>query len=364
MIPRVQELGHAIDLWVGELARQGRSPRTRDSYNRKLQAFADTLPPYTAVAEILPDDCRRFLDRWRDSSPSTLASSVSVLRGFFRFLIDEGHVPEPGPMARIRRPRRLRAEDLDVVTISSGEAARLLEACESWQELLCLAVALYTGRRRAALNAALRRDVDLVRGLIRFRLEKGGKTIEQPLPAELAAIITAADQAGVWGSPTSYLIPNRRPAAMRRQGLRSDKVIWLTVKRVAERARVHTHVHALRAAFAVRFDDQNHDDVLALKDLLGHSRLETTLLYLRRRDKAARMEAVRGLSWGDDGFRVLVPFRETAANEGVRPIRDSNPCSSQPREPQRLDANPAGTGSRMLDRKLTELAAKANKVRR
>ena len=31
---------------------------------------------------------------------------------------------------------------------------------------------------------------------------------------------------------------------------------------------------------------------------MGHTRIETTLIYLRRKDKARAMEVVRGLSWG------------------------------------------------------------------
>ena len=68
-------------------------------------------------------------------------------------------------------------------------------------------------------------------------------------------------------------------------------------EKVAERARVTTHVHALRAAFAVRFDDQHPREVIALKELLGHSRIETTMLYLRRKDKTRAMESVRDLTW-------------------------------------------------------------------
>ena len=66
--------------------------------------------------------------------------------------------------------------------------------------------------------------------------------------------------------------------------------------------------HALRAAFAVQFDDANPDQLVALKELLGHARVETTLVYLRRKDKARAMEAVRGLSWG--GGQFVFPPRE------------------------------------------------------
>jgi PAS domain-containing protein len=73
--------------------------------------------------------------------------------------------------------------------------------------------------------------------------------------------------------------------------------VYTIVKRVASRARVSAHPHSLRAAFAVQFDDQNPREVIALKELLGHSRIETTMVYLRRKDKARAMEQVRGLSW-------------------------------------------------------------------
>lgn len=352
----MQDIGRAIDLWIGELARLRKSRRTRETYNRQLQRFADTLPPYTAVGEITADDCRRFLDIWRDAAPSTMASGVSILRGFFRFLIDEGHVPEPGPMARIKRPRRPRAEDLDVVTISTADARALINACATWQELLCLSTALYTGRRRAALNAAVRRDVDLGRATVKFR-DKGDKVIVQPVPDEYADIIRAADAEGIWATPGDYLIPNRRPAAMRRTGLRSDKVIWLTVKRVAEAAGVESHVHALRAAFAVQFDETHPGRIDSLKDLLGHQRLETTEVYLRRKDRAASMDVVRDLSWGSP---VRVPFQETPANSNVRPIRDSNPCPRPSELLSALDANAELSRSPMLDAKLRELT---NRVR-
>jgi hypothetical protein len=75
-------------------------------------------------------------------------------------------------------------------------------------------------------------------------------------------------------------------------------VIYAIVKRLAERAPVDAHPHSLRAAFAVQFDEQKPGHVIALKELLGHSRIETTMVYLRRKDEARAMEEVRDLSWG------------------------------------------------------------------
>lgn len=374
MIDPMQDLGRAIDLWMGELARAQKSPRTRSRYGWTLQHFANSLPPYTAVSEITVDDCRRFLDRWIDSEASTMRNGMATLRGFFRFLIDNGHVPEPGPMHNMKSPRRKRAVDLDVVTVSERDANLMIAACENWQELLCLSTALYTGRRRAALNAARRRDVDLDRGTIRFT-DKGGKVINQPIPREFAAIIRAADQKGVWSVPGEYLIPSRRPGAVTKK-LRKDSVVYDTVKIVAERAGVESHVHALRAAFAVKFDDQHPDRFDTLRELLGHTDPETTLVYLRRKARARDMETVLDLSWGSAPFlpeegepgsnREGVDPSENPSFAGIteaRPIRDSNPCSSDSLEQSAEDEGKPRPGS-AVDRKLDELEARKTRAGR
>ena len=37
--------------------------------------------------------------------------------------------------------------------------------------------------------------------------------------------------------------------------------------------------------------------MVALKELMGHARIDQTLVYLRRKNKAKAMEVVRTLSW-------------------------------------------------------------------
>src|SRR5262245_8531222 len=171
----------AIDLYLGDLARQGRRPSTLETYRRLLNDFADVVrdrPP----AELMLEDYERFLDRWITLKPSTLASGVSLVRGFSRFLHERGYaaefVAEP-----LKRPRRPSAEELEVVTISAADVARMLDGCGDWQELLCVATAAYTGARRKALANVRLADVDLVGRTIRFH-EKGGKVVAKPIADE------------------------------------------------------------------------------------------------------------------------------------------------------------------------------------
>jgi site-specific recombinase XerD len=79
------------------------------------------------------------------------------------------------------------------------------------------------------------------------------------MPYELVEILSAAADSGqVDCCPDAYVIPNRRPASVRRTE-RSNKVIWETVIKVAKRAGVRATAHALRRAFAVAFLTSNPD---------------------------------------------------------------------------------------------------------
>jgi integrase len=170
-------------------------------------------------------------------------------------------------------------------------------------------------------------DYDQVARRLRFR-EKGSKTIWKPVPHELGQTIDAAIVAGVY-EPTDrsvstddpYLIPS---LATPRGPERDDRIIWKTVKKVADRCGIQCHTHALRAAFAVFFDEQHPDHVTTLKDLMGHTRIETTMVYLRRRNRDAGMETVRDLSWsGSVASSLTTP---TAPN--LRKLRGNRwmPC--------------------------------------
>ena len=122
------KLGEVIDLYLGSLARQGRRPSTLTTYRRLLNDFADQVPG-REIAELTLDDYERFLDRWVGAAPSTLASGVSLVKGFSRFVFDRGAAVSDVAYP-LKRPRKLPPEDLDVVTVSREDVQRMLEVCE------------------------------------------------------------------------------------------------------------------------------------------------------------------------------------------------------------------------------------------
>jgi integrase len=292
-------LARAIDLWMGELARSGHTASTCASYERYLFKLVDQLErsrPDVDVREVTTNDCRTFLDQWNGKAASTVGSIHSALSGLFSWLFLEGEI-DVNPMLRIARPRRPRPEDVDVVIVTRTDVEKMLLACKDWQEFLCLSVLACLGPRRNTASRLRWRDVDLVEGTARFH-EKGSKVAVKPLPEELWRILAAARESGnVSCRASDYVIPNRRPSIVRRSE-RSDKVIWETVLKVADRVGVRATTHALRRAFAVAFLESHPGALESLQALMNHSRIDTTQVYLKALNRSKAMEAVRDFTWG------------------------------------------------------------------
>jgi integrase len=296
-------LSLAVDLWLGELARGGRTEGTRDSYRRHLYKLVDQLErnrPDVRVNEVSANDCRAFLDGWSGKAPSTVCTIHSALNGLFEWLYLEGEV-EKNPMERIQRPRRPKPGDADVVIVTPGQVEMMFAAAQDWREFLCMAVLACTGTRRNAASRLRWRDIDLAEGTMRVH-EKGGKTADLLMSFELVSILRAAIESGeVSSDPEDYVIPNRRSASVRRAE-RTNKLVYETVKKVAKRAGVAATAHALRRAFAVAFLRANPGGIESLQALMLHSRIDTTNIYLKALTREQRMEAVRDFSWSTSVF--------------------------------------------------------------
>jgi len=282
----------AIDDFLGDCRRRRWSERSIRTYADTLYAFADRLPRDHDVSLIDADDVRRYLATRAHLAPGTVAGHEAHLASWFRWLFRARKITR-NPIDEIERTRRVPAEDLDVVSVPTVDVPLLLRAARQGTELNATAIAAYLGPRRRAI--ALLRRVDYDGEWIRFR-EKGAKAIAKPVPDELRLVLDASIARGeIRPAPEDYLVPPE--GYLQRSRDRDDRVIWRVIRRVAERAGVDAHVHALRASFACFYLERNPDDLLGLKELLGHRSLNTTLVYLRRLNKQAAMERVRSLSW-------------------------------------------------------------------
>lgn len=338
---RFMDISRAVDMWLGSLERKGRSPRTIASYRRILDRLTDMLPGVD-IGEVTPAQVMRFIDSlalnartmtrpgrgWqagKPKAPGTRAIEVTVVNNMFDWLRGKGLI-QKNPTRQneeriLSRPSVGRPEDnQNVTSISSVDARTLIAAAEDWDDKLIIGTLAYLGPRRRALALTKLADYQpptrqiieadgqsreiIVPAYLTFRNEKGSKSIQKPVPLPLAETIQGAIAAGVYDEQ-DWLIPNRTPghsAPVWKQSIgatsRDDRFIYRRVKLLGSAAGVNTHVHALRAAFAVFFLESGGDKY-DLQLLMGHVDPATTEIYLRRLDKRKRMESVLSLDWGE-----------------------------------------------------------------
>jgi len=238
--------------------------KTRNDYIRQVKTFTAFLGrlPDTATAE----DLRRFqLHQTRTGvRPPSINGSVAALRFFFTVTLDR---PE---MARhltfVREPRKMPA------VLSPEEVARLLEAAPGPKYKAALSAAYGAGLRVSEVVALKVSDIDSERLLLRIEQGKGRKDRFAMLSPKLLELLRD------WyriARPAVWLFPGRDPMLplTTRQFARA-------VDAAASMAEIKKRVtpHTLRHSFATHLLEQKID-VRLIQVLLGHAKLETTVLY-------------------------------------------------------------------------------------
>jgi site-specific recombinase XerD len=122
-------LDKAIDLYLGDLARQGKSKKTLRTYSFRLMPLCGPkeIAEPSDIRDIATDDLRVYLDSWRGAAAGTRYHAWAVLSGFFKWAY-RAELIDLNPMGRIEPPKRIAPEDLDVVTLSGADVRRMFDA--------------------------------------------------------------------------------------------------------------------------------------------------------------------------------------------------------------------------------------------
>ena len=180
-----------------------------------------------------------------------------------------------------RLPTFLRPTELD----------RLLAAAEKPRDRLILSIGLYLGLRVSEITKLRIEQVDLERACVFVSLGKGQKDRYVPIPAKLLPQLTE----WIGEKKEGVLLPSPRGG-----GPLSTRMVQRMIKRVAAKAGIvdagkprAVSPHKLRHEFASRLM-RTVADLMTIKDLLGHSSIATTQIYLhtdpdRLRDAVERL---------------------------------------------------------------------------
>ena len=256
---------------------KGLARHTLESYERdlaRLQTWANTNGKH--ISELTRSDLRKWIASLSREglAPTSIARAVSAARGFFKFLMLDGHI-KSHPAEDLDTPQRFSylPKFLTEEEINRLLAAPDIATEEGIRDRAILEIMYATGLRVSELVTLKQADVDLLAGLVVCH-GKGNK--ERRVPLGKSAIHWLQQYSAVkagYGKQTSPNVFLYRGRPFTRQ------LAWSMVKRHAEKAGIKdVSPHTLRHSFATHLL-QHGADSRSVQALLGHSDISTTQIY-------------------------------------------------------------------------------------
>jgi len=259
---------------------RGLSDNTLSAYTRdlaKLSSFA-TIRGKDLIS-LQPDDLAMFLQdlHKRGLNPKSIARTLVAVRGFFKFLLIDGHL-KLDPTANLEAPKSWQSLPR---FLTSDEVERLLNAPDvstvlGLRDKAMLEVLYATGLRVTELVSLATRSVNLDLGFLTV-VGKGGKERAVPLGINAVNWIRKYNviRPNLLGheKTTAELFISEGGHSISRQ------TFWRLVVLYGEKARIgHITPHLLRHSFATHLLE-NGADLRSVQMMLGHSDISTTQIY-------------------------------------------------------------------------------------
>jgi integrase/recombinase XerD len=234
---------------------------------RQLAAFLERSPDTATV-----EDLRRFQLHLVDhgASPITLNATITGLKFFFDVTLDRGELM--AKMQPVRVPHTL------PVVLNREEVARLISAAPNLKCQTALSIAYGAGLRASEVSTLKVGDIDSQRMTLRIEQGKGRKDryamLSPVLLERLRAWWRLAHAQGKM-LPNGWLFPGLNP-----MDPLSTRQLNRAIHAAAEAAKIDKRVsmHTLRHSFATHLLEQKVD-IRVIQVLLGHKKIETTVLY-------------------------------------------------------------------------------------
>jgi integrase/recombinase XerD len=219
-------------------------------------------------------------------SSATISRSIASIKSFYLYLLKRGYV-KSDPTEQIKAPKieKKVPETLTIEEINLLLGQPYKNNPKELRDKAMLELLYATGMRVSELISIKLKDVNLVMNYIVCR----DATKERVIPIEVAAkqalerYIT--DSRDILCQNCDYLFTNLKGEQMTRQGF------WKIIKHYADRAGIKKDItpHMIRHSFAVHLV-ANGADLRAVQEMLGHSDISTTQIYLKGRQSRIKEE--------------------------------------------------------------------------
>jgi integrase/recombinase XerD len=278
-------LERSLDRYLRHVSiERGLSVNTVAAYRRDLAGYLESLAargivdPRAVTSADVSTYARELRTREVPLAASSTARMLSSVRGFHRYLLDEGQVETDvaaettPPKLPSRLPKAITIEQMASVLAAAGG-----DTPQALRDAALLELLYATGAR---ISEAVDLNVDdVIDGDIVRLFGKGGKQRIVPLGSYArtaidAYLVRARPILSVRGVSTPALFLGLRGARVSRQNA------WLIIRAAAKRADLGIEIspHTFRHSFATHLL-AGGADVRVVQELLGHSSVATTQIY-------------------------------------------------------------------------------------
>lgn len=269
---------------MGTVLRKG----TLYQHGKVVEHFMRHTGPDTEIRVVKP----KHLQEWiatMDVQASTIRYRISVMRTFFRWAGEHGHLRHD-PMAGVRAPRQPRATPRSVPL---PDLAELGKALPDARARCIIALMLHLGLRAGEVAALEMADVDLISNTVRI-VGKGGHERILPIPEIVRHFLDPyIRERGRIGGP---LIQSQKDPG---QGVKAGHIShmvtrWMRDAGIKREAYDGRSAHALRHTTAENLY-RHGVDLRTIAAALGHASPTTTWKYLRHHASVEELRDVMGM---------------------------------------------------------------------
>lgn len=272
-----------IEEFIGYLHNtRGTSLNTEISYERDLRKLEQFLKDkgirrIRQVTEAELNSYITYLER-EEFAVSSISRSIASIRAFFQYFFNQGLIPQnpadalKAPKVEKKIPEILSVEEVDLLLAQPDE-----KTIKGIRDKAMLELLYATGIRVSELIHLSVRDVNLKLNYISCNSMEKSRAVPFGNTAK-RAVETYVEQARdvlLKENDSPNLFINCNGTAMSRQGF------WKILKYYAKLAGIKKEItpHTLRHSFAVHLL-QNGADLRSVQEMLGHSDISTTQIYL------------------------------------------------------------------------------------
>ncbi len=256
-----------------ELKLQGKSQHTIKSYISSL----DNLFEFTQKhpSRILLEDIKKFLEHLsieKKYSASSMILAKSAIRFYYEEMLDK---------YSFKKVKVKKREKRFPIVLTKEEIIKILNAATTLRERLIVEFMYTCGLRVSEAVKMKLEDLDMSDLTGTIRSGKGNKDRNIALSPRLVSTMQAYLKTKEAESPYLFSKSNGSPY--------STRSFQMIIKKMAENAGItkNVHSHSFRHAFGTH-SIQDGEDIVSLQEMMGHSSLDTTRLYITLSKKHLR----------------------------------------------------------------------------